>query len=70
MEGLVLLPELVTEPIVVVRVPVEWFWLVPILPPAILPVALVSDHVLTSVLPAGFPNSKVETKPTTIGQRW
>ena len=64
-----LLPELVTEPVVVVvLVPVEWVRLVPILPPAILPVALISGHVLASVLPVGFPNSGVETTPTTIGQ--
>ena len=66
-----LLPELVTEPVVVVvLVPVEWVRLVPILPPAILPMALVSEHALAFVLPAGFPNSGVETTPKTIGQRW
>ena len=68
-EGSVLIPELVTEPVVVVPVAVEWFWLVPILPPTILPVALVSRHVIASVVLADFPNSEVETKPTTIGQR-
>ena len=68
MEGLVLLPELVIEPVVVVPVPVEWVWLVPILPPAILPVALVFGHMLASVLPTSFPNSGVETTPITIGQ--
>ena len=65
-----LLPELVTELVVVVLILVEWFLLVPILPSAVLPVAPVSGHVLASVLPVGFPNSEVETKPTTIGQRW
>ena len=65
-----MLLELVTEPVVVVLVPFEWFRLVSILPPAILPMALVSEHVLASVLPIGFPNSAVETKPATIGQRW
>ena len=71
MGELVLLPEQAAEPVVVVApVPVEWFRLVPILSPAILLVALVSGHVLASVLPNGFPNSEVETKPTTIGQRW
>ena len=69
-EGSVLIPELLTEPVIVVPVPVEWFRLVPILPPAILPVALVSGHVISSVLPVGFPNSEVETKPTTMRQRW
>ena len=63
-----LLPELVTEPVVVVPVPVEWVRLVSILPPAILPLALVSGHMLASILPPGFPNSGVETTPTTIGQ--
>ena len=46
-----LIPELMTVPTVVVPVPVKWFWLVPILP-AILPVALVSRHVIASFLPA------------------
>ena len=41
-EGSVLLSELVTEPVVVVPVPVEWVRLVLILLPDILPVALVS----------------------------
>ena len=50
--------------------PIEWFQLVPILPPATLPVALVSGHVIASFLPVSFPNSEVETKQTTIGQRW
>ena len=65
-----LITELVIEPVVVVPVLVQWFRLVPILPPGILLVALVSGHVIASVVPAGFPNSDVETKPTTIGQRW
>ena len=65
-----LLPELVTELVVVVLILVEWFLLVPILPSAVLPVAPVSGHVHASVLLAGFPNSEVETKPTTIGQKW
>ena len=60
-----LFPELVTVPAVVVPVPVEWFRLVPILP-----LALVSGHVIASFLPVSFPNSEVETKQTTIGQRW
>ena len=67
-EGLVLLPKLVTELVVVVSVSVQWVQLVPILLPAILPVALVSGHVLASVPPTRFPNSGVETTPTTIGQ--
>ena len=69
MEGLVLIPALVTVLVDVVPVPIEWFQLVPILPPATLPVALVSGHVIASFLPGGFPNSEVETKQTTIGQR-
>ena len=67
-KGLVLLLELVLEPVAVVLVPVEWVRPVPILLPAILPVALVSGHVLASVPPTRFPNSGVETTPTTIGQ--
>ena len=51
-----LLPELVAEPVVVVPVLVEWFRLVPILLPAILPLARVSGHVLASVPPVSFPN--------------
>ena len=70
MKGLVLIPELVTVPVAVILVLVEWFWLVPILPPATLLVALVSGHVIASFLPGGFPNSEVETKQTSIGQRW
>ena len=62
------LPELVPELVVVVPVLVEWFRLVPILLPAILPVARVSGHVLASVPVTGFPNSGVETTPSTIGQ--
>ena len=69
MEGSVLIPELVTTP-VVVPVPVEWFRLVPILLPATLSVAQVSRHVIGSFLLVGFPNSEVEKKQTTIGQRW
>ena len=61
-EGLVLIPALVTVLVDVVPVPIEWFQLVPILPPATLPVALVSGHVMASFLPTGFPNSEVETK--------
>ena len=68
MAGLVLLPELVAKPVVVVLVLVEWFRLVPILLPAILPVAQVSGHVLASVPPIGFPNPGVKTTPSTIGQ--
>ena len=67
-EGFVLLLELVPEPVVVVLVPVEWVRPVPILLPAILPVALVSGHVLASIPPTCFPNSGVETTLTTIGQ--
>ena len=67
-EGLVLLLELVPEPVAVVLVLVEWVWPMPILLPAILPVALVSGHMLASVPPAGFSNSGVETTLTTIGQ--
>ena len=67
-ERLVLLLELVPEPVAVVLVLVEWVWPMPILLPAILPVALVSGHMLASVPPAGFPNSGVETTLTTIGQ--
>ena len=63
-----LLPELVVEPVVVVLVLVEWFRLVPILLPAILPLARVSGHVPAVVPPVGFPNSGVETTPPTIGQ--
>ena len=63
-----LLPELVAEPVVVVPVLVEWFQLVLILLPAILPLARVSGHVLAVVPPIGFPNSGVETTPPTIGQ--
>ena len=70
MEGSVLIPKLVNVPVVVVPIPVEWFRLVLILPPTILAMSLVSGHVIASFLPAGFPNSEVETKPTTIGQRW
>ena len=70
LEKLVLLPKLVAKPVVVVLVLVEWFRLVAILLPATLPVALVSGHVIASFLPGGFPNSEVETKQTTIGQRW
>ena len=54
--------------VVLVLVPVEWVQPVPILLHAILPVALVYEHVLASVPPAGFPNSGVEIAPTTIGQ--
>ena len=68
MKGLVLIPELVTVPVAIVLVLVEWFRLVPILPPATLLVALVFGHVIAS-LPAGFPNSEVETKQTSIRQR-
>ena len=57
-----LIPELVTVPVAVVLVLVEWFRLVAILLPATLPVALVSGHVMASFLPTGFPNSEVETK--------
>ena len=62
------LPELVPELVVVVPVLVEWFRLVPILLLSILPVARVSGHVLASVPPAGFPNSRVETTSPTIEQ--
>ena len=68
LERLVLLPELVVEPTVVVPVLVEWFQLVLILLPAILPLARVSGHVLAVVPPVSFPNSGVETTPPTIGQ--
>ena len=68
MEGSVLLPKLVIELVVVVSVPVQWVRPVPSLLLAILPVALVFGHVLASVPPACFPNSGVETTPTTIGQ--
>ena len=64
-EGSVMIPELVTEPLVAVLVSIEWFCLLPILPPAILPVARVSGNVIASVLPAGFPNSEVETNGVT-----
>ena len=62
-----LLPKLVAEPVVVVSVLVEWFRLVPILLPAILPLAWVSGPVLVVVPPVGFPNFGVETTPPTIG---
>ena len=70
MEGSVLIPKLVNVPVVVVPIPVEWFRLVLILPPTILAMSLVSGHVIASFLPVSFPNSEVETKQTTIGQRW
>ena len=63
-----LLPELVAEPVVVVPVRVDWFWLVPILFCAILPLARVSRHVPAVILPVGFPNSGAETTPPTIRQ--
>mgnify|MGYP000093614914 CR=1 FL=1 len=53
-EGLVLLLELVPEPVVVVLVPVEWVWPVPILLPAIIPMALVSGPCLPPFLPLVF----------------
>ena len=62
------LPELVPELVVVVPVLVEWFRLVPILRPAILPLARVSGPVLAVVPPVCFPNSRVETTPPTIVQ--
>ena len=65
---MVLLLELVPEPVAVVLVLVEWVWPMSILLPAILPVALVSGHMLASVPPASFSNSGVETTLTTIGQ--
>ena len=63
-----LLPKLVAKPVVVVLVLVEWFRLVPILLPAILPLARVSGHVPAVVPLVGFPNSGVETTLPTISQ--
>ena len=67
-KGLVLLPKLVPEPVAVVLVPVECVRPVPIPLPSILLVQLISRHVLAYVPPPGFPNSGVETTPSTIMQ--
>ena len=55
-------PELVNVPVVVVLVSVEWYWLVRILLPTTLPIALVSGYVMASFLLVDFLNSGVETK--------
>ena len=57
-----LIPELVNAPSVVVKVPVEWYRLVPILLLVTRLVALVSGDVMASFLLVDFPNSGVETE--------
>ena len=60
--------ELVKAPTVVVRFPVQWYRLVPILLPTTLLVAPVFGDVMASFLLVDFPISRVEIELTTIQQ--